>query len=71
MVMFLSTMMFSDNELVIIWFALLTEQRKQEEGSQRWFRYEHMLRNIEERVGATKRPHLTVINTNNEKGKSE
>lgn len=57
-------MMFSDSELLIIWFALIAAQKKQEDGSQRWFRYERMIRKIEDEVGATKRPHLTVINTN-------
>jgi hypothetical protein len=56
--------MFSNSELLIIWFALIREQYDHEEGSDKWWRYERMIRKIEEKVGATKRPHLTVINTN-------
>jgi hypothetical protein len=56
--------MFSDKELLIIWFALTREQYAHEEGSHRWWKYERMIKRIEEKVGATKRPHLTVINTN-------
>jgi len=58
--------MFSDNELLIIWFSLIHEQKKHEEGSHRWWRYERMIRKIEDKCGATKRPHLTVINTTDE-----
>lgn len=56
--------MFNDKELLIIWFALIREQHECEEGTDRWWRYERLIRRIEEKVGATKRPHLTVINTN-------
>ena len=48
-------MMFSDNELTIIWFALLMEQRKQEDGTDRWWRYERMIVRIEQKLGAAKR----------------
>lgn len=53
--------MFSHNELGIIWFALLMEQMHQEEGSHRWWRYERMIMRIEEEVGATKRPSLKIV----------
>jgi len=56
-------MMFSDNELAVIWFALLMEQQEQEEGSHRWWRYERMIRRIEDELGATHRPLLKVVKT--------
>ena len=56
--------MFSDKELLIVWFALIREQHECDEGSNRWWRYERMIRKIQDKCGATKRPHLTVINTN-------
>jgi hypothetical protein len=55
--------MFSDNELIIIWFALLMEQVSQEEGSDRWWKYERMIRRIEDKLGATKRPLLRAVKT--------
>ena len=55
--------MFSDNELAVIWFALLMEQQEQEEGSTRWWKYERMIRRIEEKLGASSRPMLTVVKT--------
>lgn len=55
--------MFSDNELFVIWFALLMEQAQQEEGTDRWWKYERMIRRIEEKLGATDRPKLTVVKT--------
>ena len=58
--------MFDDKELLIIWFALIREQHQHDEGSHRWWRYERMIKKIEEKVGATKRPHLTVINNEQE-----
>lgn len=54
-------MTFSDNELAIIWFALLMEQQSQEDGSERWWRYERMIVRIEEKLGATKRSHLKIV----------
>lgn len=61
--------MFSDAELLIIWFALMREQEKYDEGSHRWWRYERMIRKIEDKCGATKRPHLTVINNEQDEQK--
>ena len=55
--------MFSDTELAIIWFALIAEQNNYEVGSHRWFKYESMIRRIEEKVGATERPELVIINS--------
>jgi len=55
--------MFSDNELAVIWFALLMDQQNQDEGSDRWWRYERMIRRIEDALGATKRPLLKVVKT--------
>lgn len=55
--------MFSDNELAVIWFALLMEQQEQEEGTPRWWKYERMIRRIEDVLGATKRPLLKVVKT--------
>lgn len=54
-------MMFSENELAIIWFALLMDQQNQEEGTDRWWRYERMIRRIEDELGATKRPLLKAV----------
>jgi len=54
-------MMFTDNELTIIWFALLMDQVEQEEGTDRWWKYERMIRRIEEKLGASPRPHLKVV----------
>ena len=53
--------MFDDNELFIIWFALLMEQAQQEEGTDRWWKYERMILKIEDKLGATKRTHLKVV----------
>lgn len=55
--------MFDDNELFVIWFALLMEQVNQEEGSARWWKYERMIKRIEEKLGATKRPMLKIVKT--------
>lgn len=55
--------MFTDNELTIIWFALLMDQVEQEEGTDRWWKYERMIRRIEEKLGATPRPLLKVVKT--------
>ena len=55
--------MFTDSELTIIWFALLMDQVKQEEGTDRWWKYERMIRRIEEKLGASPRPLLKVVNT--------
>ena len=55
--------MFTDNELFVIWFALLMEQANQEEGTDRWWKYERMIRRIEEKLGASSRPMLTVVKT--------
>jgi hypothetical protein len=55
--------MFSNNELAVIWFALLMEQQNQDEGSDRWWKYERMIRRIEDALGATKRPLLKVVKT--------
>jgi len=55
--------MFTDNELFVIWFALLMEQVNQEEGTDRWWKYERMIRRIEEKLGASNRPMLTVVKT--------
>lgn len=55
--------MFTDNELFVIWFALLMEQVNQEEGTDRWWKYERMIRRIEEKLGASSRPMLTVVKT--------
>ena len=55
--------MFTDNELFVIWFALLMEQVNQEEGTDRWWKYERMIVKIEDKLGATKRTHLTVVKT--------
>ena len=55
--------MFNDDELSWIWFALLMEQVSQDEGSERWWRYERLIRRIEETLGASKRPLLKVVKT--------
>lgn len=55
--------MFSDNELTIIWFALLMEQGKQKDGTDRWWRYERMIVRIEKKHGAAKRTYLNVVKT--------
>ena len=55
--------MFSDKELLVIWFALLMEQVSQDEGTDRWWKYERMIRKIEDEVGATKRPLLKIVKT--------
>ena len=55
--------MFTDNELTIIWFALLMDQVEQEEGTDRWWKYERMIRRIEEKLGASPRPLLKVVKT--------
>ena len=39
------------------------EQQNQDEGSDRWWRYERMIRRIEDAVGATKRPLLKAVKT--------
>ena len=56
-------MMFSDSELALMWFALLMEQQEQEEGSDRWWRHERLIRRIEDTLGASKRPLLKVVKT--------
>jgi hypothetical protein len=55
--------MFSDNELAIIWFALLMDQQHQDEGTDKWWKYERMIRRIEESLGMKKRPLLKVVKT--------
>lgn len=55
--------MFSDKELLVIWFALRMQQSEQEEGTHRWWKYERMIQKIEDTVGATKRPLLRIVKT--------
>jgi len=55
--------MFNDNELAVIWFALLMEQQEQDEGTPRWCKYERMIRRIEDELGASPRPLLKVVKT--------
>lgn len=54
-------MTFNDNELTIIWFALLMDQVKQEDGTDRWWRYERLIVRIEKKLGASKRTYLKVV----------
>ena len=61
--------MFTDSELLIIWFALLMEQQNQDEGTERWWKYERMVRRIEDKVGATKRPLLKLVGKDDEQQK--
>ena len=37
------------------------EQANQDEGSDRWWKYERMILKIEDKLGATKRSHLKVV----------
>jgi hypothetical protein len=55
--------MFSNDELGMIWFALLMEQQEQKEGSDRWWRYERLIARIEKKVGCKKRPLLRIVKT--------
>ena len=56
-------MTFNDNELTIIWFALLMDQVKPEDGTDRWWRYERLIVRIEKELGASKRTYLKVVKT--------
>ena len=54
-------MTFSNDELAMIWFALLMEQQQQEDGTDRWWRYERLIVRIEKKLGASKRTYLKVV----------
>jgi hypothetical protein len=55
---------FDELELVVIWFAMINEQKNHVPGTQSWAKYEKTIRKIEQLLGpdwVTPRPTLTVI----------
>jgi coenzyme F420-reducing hydrogenase delta subunit len=48
--------MFDTNELAMIWFALVLEQKEYEEGSKNWWRRERLIRKVEKELGMSERP---------------
>ena len=48
--------MFDTNELAMIWFALVMEQKAHKEGTKNWWRRERLIRKLEKELGMTPRP---------------
>ena len=48
--------MFDTNELAMIWFALVIEQKEYEKGSKNWWRRERLIRKVEKELGMQERP---------------
>ena len=53
--------MFDKNELAMIWFALVIEQKEYTEGSKDWWRRERLIRKIEKELGMTERPLMKEV----------
>jgi coenzyme F420-reducing hydrogenase delta subunit len=53
--------MFDTNELAMIWFALVIEQREYEEGSKNWWRRERLIRKVEKELGMAERPLMKEV----------
>jgi len=53
--------MYDTNELAIIWFALVLEQKEYEEGSKNWWRRERLIRKIEKELGMAERPLMQEV----------
>jgi len=48
-------MQLDTNELAILWFALVMEQKEYEQGSKNWWRRERLVRRIEHELGMKER----------------
>jgi coenzyme F420-reducing hydrogenase delta subunit len=53
--------MFDTNELAMIWFALVLEQKEYEEGSKNWWRRERLIRKVEKELGMSERPFVKEV----------
>ena len=53
--------MFDSNELAMMWFALLIEQKEFEEGTKNWWRREKLIRKIEAELGMKERPLMKEV----------
>ena len=53
--------MFDTNELAMIWFALVIEQKEYEEGTKNWWRRERLIRKVEKELGMSERPLMKEV----------
>lgn len=53
--------MFDTNELAMMWFALVIEQKEYKEGTKNWWRRERLIRKIENELGMAERPLMKEV----------
>jgi len=59
-------MQLDKDDLAMIWMSLLIEQKNYLAGSHMWFRFDHLIRRIERKLGMKERPVLKEVNNENQ-----